>query len=273
MRAAAYQPQYLPRLHYLNRVLDADVFVVLDAAQFTRRLKHHGPDGKTTHPSYQSHAPIRLASGRHLLTVPVRHGGGFRPLTQTAVAEPAEWARAHLRSIHSGYANAPRYDALRPDLETLLGRAHPSLGALNVSTVLWAVNVLLQLGLPVRDQTVEAVNAALAGQRRARLRRIVLASDMVTRRPEGRQQGNAWIAALCQELGASEYLCGGTAAGNYLDKEFFADRGIDVVIQSWHCPEYPQRFTDRHPFLPNLSIVDLVLNADPTLAREVIDAG
>ena len=56
-------------------------------------------------------------------------------------------------------------------------------------------------------------------QRRARLRRIVLASDMVTRRPEGRQQGNAWIAALCQELGASEYLCGGTAAGNYLDKE------------------------------------------------------
>ena len=273
MRATVYQPQYLPRLHYLNRVLDAETFIVLDSAQFTRKLKHHGPDGAVVHPSYQAHTPIRLAKGRHLLTVPVRHGGARRPLTQTRTADREQWAATHLRSLHSGYAGAPHYDAAAPELEALLDRDHASLAALNISTVLWAIARLLRLDLAVDDLRVDAVNAALAEQRDVRLRRIALASGLRAERPDGRQQGNAWIAALCHEVGATEYLCGGTAAGNYMDKEYFNDRGIDAVIQSWHCAAYGQQFADRHAFIPNLSIVDLLLNVDPVAALEVVHPG
>jgi hypothetical protein len=273
MRATVYQPQYFPRLHYINRVLDADVFVALDSAQFTRKLKHHGPDGAVVHPSFQAHTPIRLATGRHLLTVPVRHGGALRPLTQTMTADREQWVATHLRSLHGGYAAAPHYDAKAPELAALLDREHPSLAALNMSTLLWALATLLRLDLPVDDLTVDAVNTALAGQRRVPLRRIELASSLPVERPEGRQQGNAWIAALCHEVGATEYLCGGTAAGNYMDKEFFSDRGIDAVIQSWHCPAYGQQFAARHPFIPNLSIVDLLLNVDPVTALAVVHPG
>lgn len=270
MRATVYQPQYFPRLHYVNRVLDADVFVVLDSAQFTRKLKHHGPDGAETHPSYQAHTPIRLDKGRHLLTVPVRRGGGRRPLTETQTGDREQWVATHLRSIHSGYAAAPHYDAHVAEFEAILDREHASLAALNVSTLLWAIATLLQLDLATEDLTVDAVNAALADQRRVRLQRIALASNLRAERPDGRQQGNAWIAALCHEVGATEYLAGGTAAGNYMDKEFFNDRGIDVAIQSWYCPAYEQQFASRHPFIPNLSIVDLLLNVEPLTALEVV---
>jgi hypothetical protein len=276
VRVAVYQPQYLPRLHYMNRALDADVFVVLDSAQFTRKLKHHAPegsaaaDGATVHPSYQAHTPIRLASGRHLLTVPVRHRGSRTSIMRAQVADPEQWVATHLRSLHSGYANAPEYPARAPELAELLERHHDSLAELNLRTLLWALATLLQLDLPATELTLDAVNAGLAAQDQVRLRRVVPASGMAAERPAGRQQGNAWIAALCQELGATEYLCGGTAAGNYMDKEFFVSRGIEPVLQSWHCGAYTQQFADRHPFMPNLSIVDLLLNVDAAAARAVV---
>jgi hypothetical protein len=274
VRAAVYQPQYLPRLHYMNRALDADVFIVLDSAQFTRKLKHHAPDGgaATVHPSYQAHSPIRLSDGPHLLTVPVRHGGSRMSIAQAQVADPSQWVATHLRSLHSGYANAAQYPVLAPALAELLEGSHPSLAHVNLRTLLWALATLLELDVPVRELTLDAVNAGLAAQRHARLRRVVLASDMAVERPEGHQQGNAWIAALCREVGATEYLCGGTAAGNYMDKEFFVSRGIEPVLQSWHCGAYPQQFTDRQPFTPNLSIVDLLLNVDAAAARAVVRA-
>jgi hypothetical protein len=268
MRAAVYQPQYLPRLHYMNRALDSDVFIVLDSAQFTRKLKHDDPvAGPSVHPSFQAHGPIRLASGRHLLTVPVRHQGVRTSIARTQVGDRSQWVPTHLRSIHSGYANAQEYATRGPELQRLLDTNHGSLAELNLRTFLWAVATLLQMPAAA---SLDAVNAALASQRHVRLRRVVLASRMRARRPEGRQQGNAWIAALCHEIGATEYLCGGTAATNYLDKEFFVTRGIEPVLQSWHCPAYPQQFASRHPFMPNLSIVDLLLNVDAAAARSIV---
>jgi WbqC-like protein family len=276
VRVAVYQPQYLPRLHYVNRALDADAFVLLDSAQFTRKLKHHAPadgaatDGATVHPSYQAHTPIRLASGRHLLTVPVRHRGSRTSIAGAQVASSDQWVATHLRSLHSGYAKAPEYPARAPELEELLEGQHDGLAELNLRTLLWALTTLLELHVPVGELTLEAVNAGLAAQDHVRLRRVVVASRMAAERPAGHQQGNAWIVALCSELGATEYLCGGTAAGNYMDKEFFVSRGIEPVLQSWHCGAYPQQFSDRHAFLPNLSIVDLLLNVDAAAARAVV---
>jgi hypothetical protein len=205
-----------------------------------------------------------------MLTVPVRHQGVRTSIAQAQVADREEWITTHLRSIHSGYANAPHYRTLGPALEEVLERDHVSLAGLNLRSLLWAVATLLRLDLPVSALALDAVNAGLAAQDHVRLGRIVLASEMDAERPDGQQQGNAWIAAMCHELGATEYLCGGTAIGNYMDKEFFVDRGIEPVIQSWHCRAYPQQFSDRQPFAPNLSIVDLLLNVDACAARSIV---
>lgn len=272
MRLAAYQPQYFPRLHYINRALDSDVFVLLDSTQFTRKLKHHGSEGSSTHSSFQAHAPIRLASGHHTLTLPVRHKGRSTAINEAQVADRSEWTRQHLRTIHSGYATAPHYEHHLGELRALLDREHADLATLNTSTLLWALNALLDLGLDVAagDATLDTVNTRLAAQNHVRLRRIVRSFELTARRPEGRQQGNAWIVAMCNELGADEHLCGGTAAGNYLDKEQFTAHGIQPVLQSWQCPSYRQQFSDRHPFMPNLSVLDLLCNVDAATGFAVV---
>jgi WbqC-like protein len=270
MRVTVYQPQYFPRLHYVNRVLDADVFIALDGAQFTRKLKHHGPDGATTHRSFQAHSPIRLADGTHLLTVPVRHSGARATIGQTRVDYDDPWPARHLRSLQSGYSNAPYHAALEAGLEHLLTQRYDSLADLNLTTLVWGINHVLQLGLRGNHLTLAELNQALAAQRRVRLRQIVLASQLQTQRPEGRQQGNSWIAGMCHELEATEYLCGGTAEGNYLDKEFFTQQGITPVIQSWYCQPYPQQFATDHGFTPNLSILDLVLNVDASATFAIV---
>lgn len=270
MRLAAYQPQYFPRLHYVNRALDSDIFVVLDSTQFTRRLRHHGPDGSSVHPSYQAHTPIRLASGRHLLTLPVRHQGTLTAIHDAQVADSATWVRQHLRTIHSGYANAPHGGDRYPEVCALLERDHADLATLNLSTLLWAISVLVDLGIPASELTIDAVNAELKGQDDVRLQRLVRSSQLAAERPDGRQQGNAWIVAMCHELGADEHLCGGTAAGNYLDEEYFLAQGIRPVLQSWQCRPYRQQFTDRHPFMPNLSVLDLVCNVDPAAGLAIV---
>lgn len=272
MRLAAYQPQYFPRLHYINRALDSDVFVLLDSTQFTRRLRHHGPDGSTTHPSYQAHAPIRLAGGHHTLTLPVRHQGRHTPITGARVADRSEWVRQHLRTIHSGYATAPEYDRREPGLRALLDRDRDDLAALNIATLLWALDVLLELDLDGTDGgvTLDVLNDGLARQDRVRLRRVVRSSQLQAERPEGHQQGNAWIVAMCHELGADEHLCGGTAVANYIDKEMFTTHGVEPVLQSWHCRPYRQQYADRLPFMPNLSVIDLVCNLDAAAGRAVV---
>ena len=82
MRYSGIQPQYFPRLHYFARILNADIFVSRDDAQFLR--KHKYPDGKTDK-SYQAHTPIKTPSGIYLLNVPTKHEG-FIPIYKTAIS-------------------------------------------------------------------------------------------------------------------------------------------------------------------------------------------
>jgi hypothetical protein len=60
MIATIYQLEYMPRLHYLHRVMNADFFVILDRIQFQpRKYAYH----RTT--------PVKTGNGVIWLTVPV----------------------------------------------------------------------------------------------------------------------------------------------------------------------------------------------------------
>jgi hypothetical protein len=58
MLVAIHQPHYIPWLGYLDRMVKADVFIVLDHVQFERR-------------NYQNRTMIRLEDEAKWLTVPV----------------------------------------------------------------------------------------------------------------------------------------------------------------------------------------------------------
>ena len=69
-------------------------------------------------------------------------------------------------------------------------------------------------------------------------------------------KGTERLVNICKELKASEYLSG-DAGMNYIDGKIFEDNGIGLRFHNYQHPEYSQIYS---PFIPYLSIVDLLFN-------------
>lgn len=273
MRLSDIQPQYFPRLHYFARMLAADVFVIRDEVQFVR--KHKYPDGYTA-VSYQAHTPVKGPAGAHLLAVSVQ-GGGALPIWQTRVSYDQPWARKHVKAINSFYASSPNRAWLLPQLEQLVSCRFATIAELDIATICWAMGHVL--GEPLRipdDLTIPRINELLAAQRTVRLRQVARGSECIEPGADAPSDepvnASGRTVALCRRFGVDEYVGGGTAVRAYLDTGLFHRHGIEVAVQNWQCPRYPQQHAARIGFIPDLSIIDLLMNAPPERLAALLGA-
>jgi len=65
------------------------------------------------------------------------------------------------------------------------------------------------------------------------------------------------ILNLCRHFGCKTYISG-PLGRNYLDRQAFAEAGINVLFQDYHHPTYPQAYPG---FEPNMAALDLLLSA------------
>lgn len=269
MRYSGLQPQYFPRLHYFARILNADIYVVRDDAQFVSRHKY--PDGSKG-PSYQVHTPIKQPSGVSLLTVPIVHAG-LQPIKDTEVAYGDKWVKNHLTAIQNNYGKASQFKTLMPEIQELLEAQFKTVADLNIATFAWGMLHLLGEDTVTKKMlTIPTVLEKLAKQKEFRLTKIVFGSTLKGfTNPE--LNTNDKIIAAIKEVGADEDYCGGTAQNAYMDMDEFERQGITIVIQDWKAIEYPQLFTKQQSFLKDLSIIDLLMNTSPKEAIRIIKEG
>jgi hypothetical protein len=64
---------------------------------------------------------------------------------------------------------------------------------------------------------------------------------------------------LCRAVGGTAYLAG-QSGPSYMDVNRFAEAGIDIQVQAYTHPQYPQRY---QPFVSHLAVIDLVFNCGP----------
>ena len=266
MRYTGIQPQYFPRLHYFARILNADIFMIRDDVQFV--AKHKYPDGKTGW-SYQAHTPIKTGSGIYYLRIPVVHGSREHRIADTSPTYDQTWVEDHLRTIEFAYRKSPFFTVLNSDLHELLHHQSGSVAELNIRTILWGIARILELPLKSDQLTVESIEAALADKGTFRLRKIKQGIHIGSGiSPD--HSASEKIVALIKAVGATEDYCGGTSVLAYLDKGSMKKNDIRMTVQDWTCREYPQLFSSKQPFIPNLSIIDLLMNVSPKEAREII---
>lgn len=269
MRLSDIQPQYFPRLHYFARMLAADVFVFRDEVQFVR--KHAYPDGSRKS-SYQAHTPVKGRDGLHLLAVSTQ-SGGRRPIRQMRLCHDQQWARKHLRAIESFHASSPHRRRLMPELEQLLGCRFETIAELDIATTCWAMGHILREPLRIpEDLSLARINELLASKRAVRLRQLVLGTELEEPGADEATTASERTLALCQRFDVDEYVGGETAVRAYLDLGLFRQHGIEVAIQSWSCPVYPQQHNDKAGFIPDLSILDLLMNAPPERVAALLGA-
>ncbi|HWO07377.1 MAG TPA: WbqC family protein [Candidatus Paceibacterota bacterium] len=272
-RLVGYQPQYFPRLHYYARILNADIFKISDNLQYVRRHAYPSSDG-TRHngPSYQAHSPIKTSQGMYLLDVPTSHvlPQRERMMNTVSLDYSKEWPRKHIRILELNYGRAPFFKKLMPGITALLNQPYENLAACTIASMVWGLAVLFEFPVALFE-SVPAELVAMFSHHGFRLKKIVRMSEEELH-PADKTSGedvNSWIVHQCRALGATEYYFGGTAGAAYLDLERIARSGITLVQQNWHCEEYPQQFP-RHGFMPNLSILDLLMNVSPAAARAIL---
>ena len=265
MRYTGIQPQYFPRLHYFARILCADIFMIRDDAQFLR--KHVYPDGKIGK-SYQAHTPIKQSFGAQYLHIPAQHDG-FKPMFLTKISYQQDWINAHIKTLQMSYGKARHYKQHISEIQNLLTRKYITIAELNTATILWGILHLLNEKITKEKLTLTYVNRRLKKATKIRLKEIKLASQTKVGTDPSIKK-NEKIIALCKEVGATEDHCGQTAIDAYMDKKLYKKNGIKITIQDWKCKEYPQLFIKQQSFIPNLSIIDLLMNVSSDEARAIL---
>lgn len=268
MRYSGIQPQYFPRLHYFARMLNADIFMVRDDAQFVR--KHKYPNGKNDK-SYQADSPIKQAYGPQLLSVPISHSGkGSYSLRETEISFSTPWVSDHLLTLKLAYIKSKNFSHLFSDIEKLLNESYLSLADLNISTLLWGLSVIFEEKIQIENINLQHINEILKKQTLFRLKEIRRSSESKAIKDFINMNANEKILALLREVGATEDYCGGTSIAAYIDHSLFIKNGITISVQNWKCANYQQQFVNQQGFIANLSIIDLLFNMRAQDAREIL---
>lgn len=269
MRLSGYQPQYFPRLHYIARALDSDIFALADNVQFVRMHTYLNEEGKRWRgPSYQAHTPIKTSQGLQHMSIHTQHDG-LKPINQTRLDNNLPWAQDHSKGIHLNYARALHGKKLHEHVTQLLTRTYESVADLNTTTLLWALAWILEGPENTREYTLESLNTALQKPHPFRLKRIVSKSALGIAPSNEESDATDTIMTTCKKLGADEYCAGGTARLTYLDEKRLQSAGIKIVQQQWHPLPYRQQFPQK-AFISNLSILDLLANENQTEIQRLL---
>jgi len=235
MLAAIHQPNFFPWLGYFDRMIRADVFVLLDHVQFERR-------------NYQNRCLIRLEDATKWLTVPVVQLSQKERLIDKQVDNPGDlsgsrwWGPVHFQTLRYAYRKAPFFNHYAPRLRELLHARWDRVVDLNIATLEFAREALA-------IDTPLARSSAMGAQ----------------------GQKSALLLDVCRRAGATAFLGGMGGSREYLDREAFAAANMGVVWQQFVHPEYVQ--AGGGDFIKGLSVLDLLFNCGPRGAEIVRGAG
>jgi hypothetical protein len=141
------QPRLFPGLHYLHRMMVADIFVILDTVQFSPRHE-------------ENRARLKGPLGPHWLTVPMTQVSREQLICDTRVAESQPWQQKAIRTLANFYGQASCYSAYADEVNRILAEPHETLTQLARAS--WQPALRL-LGISCRFVCASALPVAGSG--------------------------------------------------------------------------------------------------------------
>lgn len=227
---AIHQPNFFPWLGFFDKLHRADVFVMLDDAQFAK-------SGAGT---WSNRVRLLLNGAAAWVTMPIRRDfQGVRRVNEMQIDDGQPWRGKMLRTISTHYARAPFFREMFPLVEQWAGHQTSSLCDYNVAGIHGMCDAM---GL---DRSRVVLSSSLGVEDRATDRLI----------------------AIVQRVGGTAYLSG-DGAGGYQEAEKFAAAGIELELQQFQPSPYPQGGTAD--FVPGLSTLDALLRCGPDGAAALL---
>lgn len=117
------QPRFFPGLHYLHRMLIADIFVILDTVQFTPRHE-------------ENRAKLKSPEGTLWLTVPVHKTGRDQRIFDTRIHREQPWQKSAVKTLSHLYGKSPQFAAHSAEIFRIIEAPHETLTGLDQAS--WA---------------------------------------------------------------------------------------------------------------------------------------
>ncbi len=171
---------------------------------------------------------IKTPPGQLWLTVPVKHSFGA-PINKLEIVSQDGMEKL-LKTLEMNYRKSKYFERVLSSLEPVFRGDHKYLHSLNKS--------LLEAVLRLMGKSID----------------IIYSSDMGTK-----MKKDDLVIEIIGKTGQSAYLSG-RGALDYMSMDKFKTNGIDVYVTEFAYEQYPQLWTERTGFSPDLSIVDLLFN-------------
>ena len=197
---AIHQPEYLPWLGYFKKIMNSEIFVILDDVQFEKK-------------SWQSRNRIRTKDGSSVLSVPV-HAHLDSKINEIKIDNSKNWADKHRKSILYNYTKTPYFDEFRSFIEQLFEKKFEFLMDLNTEIIKLVVNKL-----EIKPK-------------------IIFSSEIGM--PQAKQTPSDRVLNICKSVNAENYITGTSWAKSHLKIEDFEKSNIHVKFQEFQHPTYTQ---------------------------------
>lgn len=176
---------------------------------------------------WQNRNRIKTAQGWQWLTVPV-HYRYPQKINQVTINNSVDWKKKHLQTLISNYNRSPFFNEFKQSFEQVYSENWDYLSDLNIALI-------------------KRLRRAFGLEQRPAVR----SSDFNLREdPTDR------LIDICHALKGDTYLAGRDGT-QYMDLARFKQSGIQVIIQDFKHPDYPQLFQG---FQSHMSAVDLLFN-------------
>lgn len=153
--AAIHQPNFIPWCGYFSKILQADTFIFLDDAQYTKN-------------SYINRNRIKTQHGDLWLTVPVLTSGKSGQLiNEVRIDNRKKWQKKHLGTLSQNYKKAPNYNEVFGIIEKHYNEKHDTLLGLNISLI---KNICDYLG--IKSQFLKSSDINVQGIASERLKNL-----------------------------------------------------------------------------------------------------
>lgn len=205
MVVALHQPNFFPWLGYFDKLVRADVFVLLDNVQFSK-----------TGGTWSNRVRLLGGGAPSWITLPVvRAYSGVRLVREMQIDNRQPWRRKFLQTLRTDYAHANHFSAVFPEVAALVENGTGSLLEFNRH----AITELCRLMEIDTSKVVLGSSLSVDGR----------ATDL--------------LVSTVRAVGGSAYLCGDGSEG-YLENEKFDQAGLRLIHQNFLHPTYSQGAND-----------------------------
>lgn len=185
-------------------------------------------DVQYTKNSFINRNRIKGPAGEQWVTLPVLHSGNFgQNINETQPIQLEKNFKKFVRALTMNYSRAKHFSEVMPIFD-VCDFSYDNLALFNEG-ILRKIVEYLEIETPIiRSSSIDGINASSTER----------------------------LIQICQHFHADQYIAG-FGSKKYQEDELFRSRGIVPIVYDFEHPVYEQLFA---PFVPNLSVVDVLMN-------------